>query len=54
MNGFFQGPQRFYRLSSTDAISDIPYYMTITVSGPSIDLHPEATDYSISLKVMEA
>ena len=44
----------FYLFPSADAISDIPYYMTITISGPSFDLHPEATDYAISLEVMEA
>ena len=44
----------FSRLQQVDAISDVPYYMTITVSGPSVLLNPEATDYSISLGVIEA
>lgn len=37
-----------------DAMSDIPYYMTVTVSGPSYWLNPESTDYAISLRVMGA
>ena len=34
-------------------MSDIPYYMTVTVSGISVTFHPGQTDYGISLTVME-
>ena len=33
-------------------MSDVPLYMTITVSDPSVLLNPEATDYTISLAVI--
>ena len=41
----------FSRLQQADVILDIPYYMTITVSGLSL-LNPEATDYAIALSVI--
>ena len=36
------------RLQPIDVLSDVPYYMTITVSGPLHMPDPEATDYAIS------
>ncbi|KAF6226016.1 hypothetical protein HO173_012606 [Letharia columbiana] len=48
------GTVEFVAIPSIPAINEynIPYYMTITVSAPSYRLHPEVTDYAISLAVM--
>ena len=35
-----------------DFVSDVPYYMTITVSGPIRGLDPETTDYAIALEII--
>lgn len=42
------------RSTRVNPISDVPNYMTITVSGPLRTLKPESTDFVISMEVMEA
>lgn len=49
-----RAPQLFSRLQRTNAILDVPYYMTVTVSGRSVIFYPDQTDYGISLRVMKA
>ena len=35
-----------------DLVPDVPYYMTITVSGPMLRLNHQTTDYAISVEVI--
>ena len=48
------GGSECLRRPYTDAGSDVPYYLRITVSVPSLVLDPKTTDYAIALAVTRA